>query len=990
MRSPAVSQPMWRWLLVAVSALLAACGSKKPPTNELLRCEFDVMSRSDLFTATGTGAAARKVEAASDLIGGQFAGGRLGDYVLENDKIRAIIGQPGRDLFHVPFGGHLIDADVKRGAGEAGRDQLGKLGLIYSFGRAVEVKEVEVLRDGAAGGPAIIAATGIDQLNDMISIQANIDKMGLGLKLAIDPEKPVPLRTTHYYVLSPGESRVRMLTAMCNESTSTVVTTLGDISAGGGTMDLFNPEQCRGALGEGSCLIDPSPWFGWQGDGVAYGYRSYAFSDLVTPDTSAMVYLSGSVASMAGIPSLQGLLSWLGDSAGSRPGRVVIKANESAVFLRDLQVGRSLAEITAGWQRLDGTSTVTQRVNVTETGAGPLLPGVRVAVENEADLHLVTLAVTNSQGFADVQLIPGQYRFSTGADGHQLQVGKVVTVTSPGPNPDVDLQLGASRKLTVTVADPRGAPLPGKVVVRCKPAPCPTRPSSLKRFSEIEDRADELALVDYVPPGGTGSFSLPPGTYEVMVTHGPEYSAWPDTVPTAGAMVDLTTADQSLAAVVERVVDTTGWLSSDLHVHSVFSADSSAPADRRVLAFAAEQVEVMVGTDHDYVTDYAPLIDQLGARPLMTSIIGDEMSPNFGHHNAFPLQRDVTENGGAPDWAGGTGPTLRPAQFYQLVRENTPGAIVQVNHPRSGGGLFENIKLDTLTGATHLDPALQRMAPAPDATPDDTRLFSPDFDCIEVQNGFTQQNAPFNDWLVFLSRGLIKTATAVSDTHDISSTPAGYGRTYVKSASDSVAGFENGPFIEALRGHRAFGTNTPFVRFTAQALDGAGAPTGTRKEIGDTLSVAGGARVRFEVNVQAPEWIQFDTIDLITHGAGRESSNGVANTKWPTPVATKTLDPKALTIEAVPGAGSFRRVNVTATFDVTVAADTWFVAVVRGSGASRDLFPMAFRPSCSGTTCTISSSKVFAYTNAILIDGDGSGAYDTFPLKQGLRVGGSR
>ena len=69
-------------------------------------------------------------------------------------------------------------------------------------------------------------------------------------------------------------------------------------------------------------------------------------------------------------------------------------------------------------------------------------------------------------------------------------------------------------------------------------------------------------------------------------------------------------------------------------------------------------------------------------------------------------------------------------------------------------------------------------------------------------------------------------------------------------------------------------------------------------------------------------------------------------------------------------------------FRVTPTSDTWFLAMARASSASRTLAPLAWdNVGCSGGICSPSGSRAWGVTNAILVDGDGSGAYDDFPLK---------
>lgn len=975
---------------IAVFGLVAASAMgcpNKPTEPEPKRCEFDVMAHPELFSLEGKGARATRIVSAKDTIGGQFAASRVGDYLLENDKIRVAVDQPGRTLVHVPFGGNIVDADLKRPEGEAGRDGLGNLGLLYSFGRAVETKRVEVLRDGSQGGPAVVAATGVDQGNDLISIQANIDKQVSGIKLLIDPEKPQNLRTTTYYVLSPGQERVRIVSALCNDGDSQVTTTFADVSSGGGTMDFFNPSQCKGTWGQSDCIIDPLPWLGWNGDGVAYGYRSYKPNEPSQPDTNAALYLSGTVASIASMKDLSGVLSWVDAQNRNQPGRIVIPSKKSHLFVRDLVVAPTLSDVDAVWLTLDGAAKGTATVTVKDNGA-PVANARVIAEQNDGSLtRLRSLATTDAQGKATLTLAPGSYRLTAALLGRSLSPPQSVNVLDSS-NVAVDLTLAPTRVLTVHAKDVGGAALPAKVVVRCNASACAKPPSAFARFAEVEEQADNVAALAYVPPSGTTTVALYPGAYEVTVTHGPEFSMWPDTAPAVGQVVDLSTADQTVTAVLARVVDTTGWVSADLHVHAVNSADSSAPHEGRVLAFVAEGVDVLVATDHDFITDYRPVIEALGAKAHVASVIGDELSPNFGHHNAFPLNRNETANGGAVDWAGGSAaPTLRPGDFYALTRSLFPGAFVQVNHPRSKNGIFETFQLDTLTGATHMDPTTERIAVPADSTPADTKLFSSAFDGLEVQNGVSPQTAALNDWMLFLSRGLVRTATSVSDTHSVFSSPAGYGRTYVKTGTDTALAFDEGRFIAGLKSQTAVGTNGPFLSVTAQKLDGADAPTGTAVDVGETLSVSSGQKVRITVTVQAPEWMQFDRMELYTHAAGREAWDGKSNTTWPVALATKTFDPTALPLEVVPntGAATFRRVKVVHTFDVSPTVDSWYVVSVRGTSASKDLFPLVFKSNCGTSTCTATSAKAFAFSNAILVDADGSGAYDTFALTQGLR-----
>ena len=973
-----------RRLLLAVFLLLTACPpTKKPqlpaPTG---RCDLDLAS-SNQFSNVGNGATAKAIDEPSQLVGGNYAQGRVGDFILENDRVRVVVQQATRAIAPIPYGGTIIDADLKRSAGTPGRDEFGKLGLVYAFGRTVNHTKVEVLEDGSRGGYAVIAATGEDTVVDYVNVKNVISDFLGNVQLVRDPNEPIPFLVTTYYVLSPGESRVRVLSAFCNQGKDTVSMQVGDIVEQGGVSEIFNPDGCTNGLGAKACLIDPSSWFGYQADGVAYGYRAYKFADSKTPATNALLYVAGVAAVLADGENQAGLLSWVDANATRRPGSFGVLPGDKRTFLRDFFVGKDLGEITGAMLGLDGAPK--SRLTVTVQNAdGTPFPFGRVTVKNAETGRMLTLLVADAQGQARGDVRPGNYLIGTGALGSAIAPLTPVSVPSNG-EANVTVKKGGTRTLTVQVADPFGLPLTSKVVVRCANPPCTDQLINYRGWANVEDQPSDLQAIVHVGADGRAVIPLPPGQYEVLVSRGMEYSAFPDTFPTRGQPVDLRTADQLVSATLAHVVDTTGFMSADLHVHAMGSPDSAIANSVRAMSFAAEGVDVLVSTDHDYVTDYQPVLEQLQLTSQMTSMIGCEVTPfDYGHHNTFPLQRRETVNGGAFEWAGGDGPSLRLGQMYQGIRAADPEAVIQMNHPRgSPGGALTMMKIDTETAATHADPLNFRQEPAPEATGLDTKLYDNNYDAMEIMNGTSPNTAVLNDWMTFMSRGWLKVGTGVSDTHYTFNVLGGYGRTWLKLGVDQPSQFTTSGFVTAMKQRKASFSSGPFITLTAQRVIG-GVPSGPMFEMGDTVS--GGGEIELTVDVQAPEWMQFDSVEVHTHAPGRGALNGEGNgTLLPAQAALKkTYDPTMLPIEAVPGLNGFaaRRVHVRETFRVTPSADTWFVAMVRASAASRTLAPLAWDGvSCSGGICSPSGSRAWGVTNAILVDGDGSGAYDDFPLK---------
>src|SRR5206468_2099417 len=139
-------------------------------------------------------------------------------------------------------------------------------------------------------------------------------------------------------------------------------------------------------------------------------------------------------------------------------------------------------------------------------------------------------------------------------------------------------------------------------------------------------------------------------------------------------------------------------------VHMLGSPDSPVPAEARIESAVSAGVEMFAVTDHDYVSDLQPLVEQWHLERVLRVVPGIEVTPfAYGHYNAWPVAPDPTSpNRGAIDWARGAalGEAMTPGDIYSAMQAR--GAqMVQVNHPRSTGfGEFQaaftraNLKYD--------------------------------------------------------------------------------------------------------------------------------------------------------------------------------------------------------------------------------------------------------------------------------------------------------
>ncbi len=303
--------------------------------------------------------------------------------------------------------------------------------------------------------------------------------------------------------------------------------------------------------------------------------------------------------------------------------------------------------------------------------------------------------------------------------------------------------------LRFTVVDERRNPIAARWIVRGVP------PTKTPFFGPVE-RAGGAGSAGYTIDG-TGRIELPPGRYAWTLSHGIEYAL-------VEKEVTITREQgQTLRAVLQRRVETPGWIACDFHVHAEPSPDSRVTLEDRVRSLIAEGVEFAVATDHNHVTDYRPSIMGLGMNDQLASAVGVEMTTvRWGHFNAYPYDKSLP----APPTTD-----VDPTEIFAFVREHAPKALVQINHPRMGGiGYFNQSQFES--------SSVTAKAPG----------FSPDFDVIEVVNGFDLAQAELLDrnlleWFALLNAGKRYTAVGNSDSHRLGSEWVGYPRTYVRVGS---------------------------------------------------------------------------------------------------------------------------------------------------------------------------------------------------------------
>ncbi|MBX7096699.1 MAG: CehA/McbA family metallohydrolase [Myxococcaceae bacterium] len=881
-------------------------------------------------------ATAFKVNNRAQLVGGQRALGDVGDFKLSNGIIHAIVQDVGYSRGFGAFGGSLIDVDLVRAnkasatQGVQGNDYFTEMFPAF-FLQAIEPAKVEVTADGSDGGPAIITVSG--RGGDFISI----------VKIAND--LLIPKVDTDYqvqYILEPGKQYLKVVTTVFNhdaqhrDSQYPLAIPFGFITLLGEGQHLFVPGGAgfdmryyleevvykRMSMLEALPGAVSSMW-ATEGNGVSYALAASPENANYMP-THRDFYPEATARDSLLIPIASS--SFLGTFWARPP--TVLKYNDSFSFTGYLAVGsgdvasvqKVIYEINDGERGKKPTPYGTLSGRVVEAGSLAPLDNISVVIQAENGTYQ-SQARTQAKGFFSAPVPKGRYRV--------IAVDGVRTVAVADGYVDVDEKGAATQNLTmerpaeleVTVRDTQGRLMPSKVSVEAVYAQTGSEPPrhflyDLKvgeRFlpSDLAPDTDDPETRRYLEgawllPSGSTSRQLRPGHYKVYASRGMEYAVVAKEVDVkAGVRTRLDFA-------LDQVLPTPGWVSGDFHVHSINSVDSSMGLDERVASYAAEGVDVVTSTDHNYVTDFVPTVDKLKLNDWLKSVVGLELtSLEMGHFNAYPLALDpgaVTH--GSFRWF-----RRPPGELFAQLRglgKDPQQTIVQVNHPRDTVlGYFNAFNIGTYTG-TPIPPTSSfplDTSPLPDGgvSPYDPSNFSLDFDALEVFNGKrdeliftrtvpavpppgpeptlkpcapgqvadcipgvgeiihtkvtlpdggTQLQPAFpgalDEWFTLLGQGRHITATGNSDSHGPKA-EAGTPRTYMKvgdTANGSMRGLSEAAVMDAIRRGNVLVTNGPFIEVTVNG-----------QEMGTTVVAPDGA-IDVHIHVQAAPWVDVSRVTV--------------------------------------------------------------------------------------------------------------------------------
>ncbi|MCP4869105.1 MAG: CehA/McbA family metallohydrolase [Proteobacteria bacterium] len=863
---------------------------------------------------------------------GPLSNPQAGDAYLANDRVQVVIQGPGRNLAMNPYGGNIIDADRVRSDGSF-RDAFGEVAPFINLAGTSAASSVTVLSDGQCGEPAQVSVEASYALSNYINLATGIELVLPGALDDVDLDAAYPLSFTTTYTAMPGEDFIRVALTAHNNGADPMPWVLVWLAEAG-----LSKGWVPAAEGWNLSQFGAAEYLVFAADEVTYG---------MVPLLEERVPSRGYVSLVGGYALAQDLavLEIFGFPDSSRliaPGRSL---TEEFAFV----IGASHAQTVRTIEGLLGApACTTVRGTVTEEGTRATVAdafvGALAVDEDGADAADLARDRTDSNGAFELCLPPGPVRLIAGAEGRPYAGGGTtpartdLTVVASGPQDAGALELPPTGAFSAAAVDSTGAAIPSRLTVYgVDPSPHTYRLDG----DGFDPRPPGVAaMLDSAD--GTFALALEPGDYDAVFTRGPEYTLHREEFTIAAG------GEVALSATLHRVVDTTGYLSGDFHVHAQDSPDSTITNVDRVTNMAAEGVEILVSTDHAFVTDYAPVVADLGLEAYITTMPGQEITTfDYGHFNAFPLEyRADQHNRGAFDWPG-----MSPAELGDALLDEPEARVLQVNHPRAvpapgEGNYFNNVDLQfdgdgPYSGGDALDPLTVRLAA-------DTQMLSTSFVAIEVMTWLDVQG--LSDWFNFLNAGVPFTGTANSDTHTLFVESSGWPRNYVRLEQDDPAALPPDDLVLALHGGRNVMSFGPFIRLSV----------GDAK-VGDT--VTGGGEITVTVQVQAPPWIPFDDVILIDG-------------------ATQTVLAGGPVVPDLVSAGdddAAQRLQVEFEHTYTPGADTWLVVMASGS---EGLFPGVAYNSSDRATLDLAAIRAgdvaepataFALTNPIWVDADGDG-----------------
>jgi len=430
----------------------------------------------------------------------------------------------------------------------------------------------------------------------------------------------------------------------------------------------------------------------------------------------------------------------------------------SRTFEGWLQVGASgdLAPVVAAEIARRQLPAGTVHGTVTTRGGDALAQPV-VVVEKDGQPYAWTLG---QQGRYALQLPAGDFAlYATGRGYSRSRVAPLHIGAGVDVRRDFhDLESPGRIEFSIGEAT-RGTPLDARITIAEGVKPLVEFLGRRTFFTELE-RPGHLEV------------AIAPGAYRFQVSAGGGFLSRP-----ADLSVTVMPGQSARGVVrIRRLFEPPahGWYAADLH-HHADQAEAVTPPAELARSQLAAGLDLLFVSDHDSMANHAPLA-AIAARRGIPFLAGIELSPSWGHFNAYPISAGALL---AID-------TSTASVGEVLAEARREGAsVVQVNHPYIPFGYFTSLDKGVAPGG-----------------------FAPGFDLMEINSSAPQDDDRVLAKLwAFWNEGRHYYLSAGSDTHDVWNEESGRVRVFVH-ARDALT---PASFVSALKEGHAYVSYGPLI-----------------------------------------------------------------------------------------------------------------------------------------------------------------------------------
>ena len=773
----------------------------------------------------------------------------FGDYVLRNDKIVAIVADPapmvgrnGSRKWGTPLPGAVIDLTSHGATNPAENDLLGAFIPIYRYNSPRRIRPLNI-----PGEPHRQSTFKDESEAHRLPGRQPVASKRVALSLPYS-SPAVEVR----YTLEDGWPYVLIERTFANKGKTPLTLTDRDYPMGlemGPRFQAGRPDFIWGAELEERLAFVYDPWFG-----QAYGV------------------VAGSGPIQARLLTRRPVLGVYRQAADGKL-ELVLQPGETLTLAARLFPAPDLFRLRALTARLAGQTLHPLRLDVADA-SGPIADCLVTASRGK---KVYAAGRTTADGALSVELPAGKFKLRASPIGREPRD----IVVQVGDQPRAAFQFEPAAYVRAEISDAKGGPIPCKVEFRRDGAPDPFL---------FPPTGEHLVQNLYYTHTGRFRLVLPPGKYQAVVTHGPEFDA---------AFVPFEAVagkEASWRATLERSVDTTGWVSANFSNRSTVSRTfSSASQLGRVLNLLAEHVEFAPATERDFISDFAPHLKKLGAEHLLATCPGightQRVRKTWTAQNAFPvIHRPGKQDGGAPQrpqhvfqmfWLGGWYGPLTPqgnpawtTPHDKLIQVTPPG--IWRNDGRSDGmytlfyperwgredvhrnGRFSVLSYMDAMEVQSLSPFLD--LPAYDPTDPkgnaDLQAWWRDLERRREANWPAVKQRQ-RQWLRILNLGY-RIAGVVNSNDYYNFHGSSAWRNFVKSPTDDPAKIKPLDVVRAVRfGHVVMSTG-PFLQVEMGAGNETVGP-------GDDLAAANG-KASLHVRLQCPNWMDIDRVQVLFNG----------------------------------------------------------------------------------------------------------------------------